>query len=240
MLTLALQHDVQTQAVPTERAMDIAVMFGLSLDGTQTHTIIPPIELPLAPGQIVFVTGTSGGGKSTLLQLINDSIADNPSHTLGSPPAPIWNDRLPDLPSRALVDVLATPEDEDDAQQPPATLEQVCHWLSLAGLNDAAVMLRKPNELSEGQRHRLRLAQAMAVAERSEASWSVLLIDEFGSTLDRTTAFALARSVRRWATGSNVCLVCATTHDDLLEPLCPDVLIEVKPGGVCEVHARSN
>jgi ABC-type ATPase with predicted acetyltransferase domain len=208
--------------------MDIAVMFGLSLDGTTTHTIVPPIDLTLAPGQITFVTGSSGGGKSTLLRLINEALTHQ--HVINA-------DGLPELPNQALVDALAQPE--ADAARPSASLKQVCHWLSLAGLNDAAVMLRNPDQLSEGQRHRLKLAQAMAIAERSPQPWSVLLIDEFGSTLDRPTAFALARCVRRWIAGSNVCLVCATTHDDLLEPLWPDVLVEVAPGGVCEVHRRS-
>ena len=217
--------------------MQIAVMFGLSLDGTHTHTIIPPIELALAPGQIAFVTGSSGGGKSTLLRLIEQAIAGKAVRDQPQAPRLIQSESLPALPDEALIDVLSEPE-VNHAAPPPATLQQTCHWLSLAGLNDAAVMLRTPSQLSEGQRHRLRLAQAMAVAERQAAPWSVLLIDEFGSTLDRTTAFALARSVRRWVAKSNVCLVAATTHDDLLEPLSPDVLVEVAPGGQCEVHQR--
>lgn len=213
-------------------------MFGLSLDGTQTHTIIPPIEINLSPSQIVFVTGVSGGGKSTILRLIREAIDDRAAANQ-SDPALICSDHLPDLPNETLVDALAQPQGQGDAASSSATLEEVCHWLSFAGLNDAAVMLRKPSQLSEGQRHRLKLAQAMAVAQRRPEAWSVLLIDEFGSTLDRTTAFALARSLRRWVAKSNVCLVCATTHDDLLEPLAPDVLVEVSPGGKCVVHYRS-
>lgn len=238
-ITLNLQHAVQSQAQPTARTMDVAVMFGLSLDGTHEHTIIPPIELTLNPGEVVFVTGVSGGGKSTLLRLISQAITDQQSDATTPSPALVWSDQLPDLPAEALVDALAQPEINADPSTPAATLKQVCHWLSLAGLNDAAVMLRKPEQLSEGQRHRLRLAQAMAVAERRNEAWTVLLIDEFGSTLDRITATALARSIRRWVGRSNVCLVCATTHDDLLEPLAPDVLVEVAPGGTCHVHRRS-
>lgn len=218
--------------------MQIAVMFGLSLDGTQTHTIIPPIQLTLKPSQVVFVTGVSGGGKSTLLRRISHAIAHPTTQSDSAAPALVCSDRMPALPDEALVDALALPEVQADDVLPAASLEQVCHWLSLAGLNDAAVMLRKPGQLSEGQRHRLKLAQAMACAHRRPEPWSVLLIDEFGSTLDRATAFALARSLRRWVAKSNVCLVCATTHDDLLEPLAPDVLVEVAPGGQCQVHRR--
>ena len=237
MITLQLQHDVQTQASPTKRTMDIAVMFGLSLDGTATHTIVPPTKLTLAPGELVFITGTSGGGKSTLLRLIRQGVIDAPENIRHATTSVIDASLLPQLTNEALVDTLARPE-VNDAAVSPASLEQVCRWLSLAGLNDAAVMLRKPYQLSEGQRHRLRIAQAMAVAERCTEPWAVLLADEFGSSLDRPTAFALARCVRRWVARSNTCFVCATTHDDLLEPLCPDVLIEVAPGGICDVHRR--
>ena len=87
---------------------------------------------------------------------------------------------------------------------------------------------------------RLRLAQALAVAERRPEPWSVLLADEFGSTLDRTTASVIAGSVRRWVRRSRVCFVAATAHDDLLEPLDPDVLVEVEPAGRCAVHHRSS
>ncbi|MEM9346849.1 MAG: ATP-binding cassette domain-containing protein [Planctomycetota bacterium] len=234
-LTLQLQHGVQTQAEPTERAMQVAVMFGLPLDGTAKHTIIPPIELTLSPGRLVFVTGVSGGGKSTLLRLIAQAMKDQaPGHA----PAIVFGDQLPALEDAALVDALATPEGQTSNPTPHAGLEQITNWLSMAGLNDAAVMLRKPNQLSEGQRHRLRLAQAMAIAHRLTEPWSVLLIDEFGSTLDRVTAAALARSVRRWVSRSKVCAVLATTHDDLLEPLAPEVLVELAPGGRCQVHQR--
>lgn len=236
--TLDLQHHVTTQANPTKRTMDIAVMFGLSLDGTSDHTIIPPIQLSLTRGQVVFVTGVSGGGKSTLLRLISQALTSNPSIPLEETPGLIWSDQLPELPDEAIVDALAQVQTLTKDNTAPADLDQVCRWLSLAGLNDAAVMLRKPKQLSEGQRHRLRLAQAMATAEQSPATWSVLLIDEFGSTLDRITAKALARSIRRWVSQSNVCLVCATTHDDLLESLAPDVLVQVAPGGQCDVHGR--
>ncbi|MEM6505828.1 MAG: ATP-binding cassette domain-containing protein [Planctomycetota bacterium] len=235
-LTLRLQHDVHTQAKPTDRAMQTAVMFGLPLDGTATHTVIPPIELTLSPGQLVFVTGVSGGGKSTLLRLIAQAIE---GQAPDEAPALVLGDQLPALEDAALVDALATPEGGTSAAMPHAELKQVTHWLSMAGLNDAAVMLRSPNQLSEGQHHRLRLAQAMATAQRSTASWSVLLLDEFGSTLDRFTAAALARSVRRWVGRSNVSAVLATTHDDLLEPLAPDLLVELTPGGQCQVHHRS-
>lgn len=232
--TIHIQHTVQTRTDATDRALEVAAMFGLTLDGRSEQVVLPPTKLALSPGRVVFVTGLSGGGKSTLLRLVANALIDGQGNDV---PGLVCADRLPALSRAALVDALAQPEGGVSAE--PATLKQVCGWLSRAGLNDAAVMLRRPNELSEGQRHRLRVAQAIAVAERSDTPWSVLLVDEFGSTLDRTTAQAMARSVAKWVRRSGVCLVAATAHDDLLEPLSPDVLVEVNPGdcAVNSVHA---
>lgn len=242
--TLNLQHSVHTLTQRTQRSMQVAVMFGLQLREHREQQVIPPTQLTLSAGKLVYITGVSGGGKSTMLRLIAESLPqpigtqDEPADT--PTPALVCADKLPSLPDLPLVDALARPEAADETSSDEAGLEQVTRWLSLAGLNDAAVMLRRPRELSEGQRHRLRLAQAFAVAERRPEPWSVLLADEFCSSLDRTTADAVARSVRRWVTKAGVCLVAATAHDDLLEALRPDVLIEVEPGGRCAVHARQS
>lgn len=240
-ISLCVQKKVEAQVSPSARVLDVAVMFGLSLDTDGCEVIVPPTELTLVPGQVVFITGVSGGGKSTLLRLCHDALVERGGGDVGGEagrPGVVNLDLLPRLPDVALVDGLARPECESGL--PEASLKTVCGWLSLAGLNDAAVMLRRPRDLSEGQRHRLRLAQGIGVAERGGHNWSVLLADEFGSSLDRTTAFGLARSVRRWVSRSGLCFVAATAHDDLLEPLDPDVLVEVGPGGVCSVHARGD
>ena len=111
-------------------------------------------------------------------------------------------------------------------------------WLGLAGLSESRVMLRRPCELSEGQRARLQLAHAIAAAERAQAPWSIVLADELGATLDRPTARAVAAGLRKWATRAGTCIVAATTHDDLLEPLCPDTLIVKEAGEAIEVLER--
>ncbi len=238
-LTLSLQASVKSCAMITPRSLHIAATFGLSLDHADEQLIIPPIHLTLAPGQIIFITGVSGGGKSTLLRRIKQSLCES-NQTSDSSPSIVSLDLLPALPDLPLVDALAKPTCEDDDDAPAIELERVCRWLSLAGLNDAAVMLRKPSELSDGQRHRLSLAQAFATTQQQHAAWSVLLADEFCSLLDRTTAHALAQSTRRWITQTNLCLVAATAHDDLLEALNPDVLVDLAPGGLCSVHQRPN
>ncbi|XAL97981.1 hypothetical protein OT109_10265 [Phycisphaeraceae bacterium D3-23] len=224
-ITLQLEHSVTCHAAASPRTAQVAGMFGLDPAGDRDVVIIPPTELTLGPGRVVFITGASGGGKSTLLRLIADGITQQPA---GGRPAVIQFDALAPDVGQALVDGF-------DADVP---LKDVLRWLSVAGLSDARVMLRRPGELSDGQRARLLLAHAIAQAERCDAPWAVVLADEFGATLDRPSARAVAAGVRKWASRAGVCVAAATTHDDLLEPLCPDTLIDKGPGAAIEVLER--
>ncbi len=191
-------------------------MFGIGADAGGRVAVLPPIQVHPRPGQVVFITGPSGGGKSTLLRCLSVAAVGEGLRVLDL-------DMLPGPADRPLVDCFG---DEP--------LDRVLGWLSMTGLNDAFVMLRHPSQLSDGQRARFALARLMAMAERLEGGESgedrphpVILCDEFCATLDRAAAFAVARNVRRWVTRhGRACFVAATTHDDLLEPLSPDVLIE--------------
>lgn len=227
-MQLNLRCSRTTHVEPSANVMQVAAMFGLGIDQQRDIDIVPQTQISIQPGQIIFITGISGGGKSTLLQQIHRACCE---HEL----AVIRFDELDDLPDRPLVDCFAD-----------LTLSRTMSLLSLAGLNDAFVMLRKPSELSDGQRYRLRLAQAMAMTEPSDfesideldesENLQVIMADEFGATLDRLTAKILAGNIRRWVDRQQVCFVAATTHDDLLEPLQPDVVIEKGFGEAMEVY----
>ena len=106
------------------------------------------------------------------------------------------------------------------------------YFLSLAGLNDAFVFLRKDNELSDGQMYRFRLAQAMAAKPKC------VFIDEFCAKLDRITAKIIAANVRKFADKFKTTFVVATTHDDLYEDLKPDVYVEKLFGDRCQFENR--
>jgi ABC-type ATPase with predicted acetyltransferase domain len=214
---------------PSSRMLHVASMFGLSLEPGASTPLIPPTTITLRPGQVVFITGASGGGKSTLLRLIAEATADHPRiHPIAFDAfdAGHANHETP------LIDAV------DDGRLP---MEAAMELLSLAGLNDARVMLRRPSELSDGQRHRYQLARAMAEVAclpSADDMLPLLLADEFTATLDRTTAAALARNVRKWVTRSQLCFIAATTHDDLLEPLEPDVLVEKPLGAGLKLSIR--
>jgi ABC-type ATPase with predicted acetyltransferase domain len=201
-------------------------MFGLGLDTDRTLELIPPTTLHLHPGQVVFVTGPSGSGKSTILRLIREHADAHPdtlrAADLDDQPAPA---------DRPLVDLL-----------PDRPLDQVLRLLSVAGLNDAWVLLRRPAQLSDGQRFRLRLALALdqvgSTRADPDAPLTVLLADEFAATLDRTTAAVIARNLARWVRPRPLAVALATTHDDLLEPLAPDTLLHKPLGESLQVLTR--
>ena len=220
-MQIQLHCQRRTRVEPSANVLQVAAMFGLGVDEQRLIDIVPETQFSLKPNQIIFITGASGGGKSTLLQLIATACERNDLPVLRF-------DELPDLPDRPLVDVFDN-----------LPLHETLRLLSLAGLNDAFVMLRKPSELSDGQRYRLRLAQAMACweddDEASDPCTGVILADEFGATLDRLTAKILAANVRKWVDRQPVCFIAATTHDDLLEPFSPDLVIDKGLGDDMEV-----
>lgn len=216
-----------TSVDPTPNVCQVALMFGLGLE-PRDLAVLPKTAVPLTPSQVVFITGPSGGGKSTLLGALTRALSRRDTVRV------IDFASLPDPPDVPLVDSFeGTP------------LEDVMADLSRAGLSDAFVWLRRPSELSDGQRYRYHVARAMHMLRRAEGqrrppALNVVIADEFGATLDRTTATILARNVRRWVTRSDqpVCFVAATTHDDLLEPLQPDVLVVKDFGDQIDVYTR--
>lgn len=121
---------------------------------------------------------------------------------------------LPDLP---LVDAL------------PGSLEERLGLLAACGLGEARLMLRTPAELSDGQRYRFRVAFALATGSR------FILLDEFAAVLDRTLAKVLAFNVRKLADRTGVGVLCATTHDDLIADLKPDVFVRCHGDGAIDV-----
>jgi len=220
---------------PSEAVLKTAEMFGIGLDETYEVTLFDGLAIEVRPGDVVFVTGPSGCGKSVLLARLAEALAA------------AW----PETPQVDLATV-ALPADRRviDLMRPP--LGQALRTLSTAGLADAFLLLRTPQELSDGQRYRLRLALAIencglriancglnnnepaaghaAVAVNPQSAIrnsqsSVLVADEFCSTLDRLCARAVAYRVRRMASQEGITVLAASAHDDLLEDLAPDVLI---------------
>ena len=99
------------------------------------------------------------------------------------------------------------------------TTTEAADLLAKAGISDAWIYIRKPSELSDGQRYRLKLAKVM------ETNADVWIADEFGAVLDRVTAKVVAFNMQKVARRLGKTLMVATTHTDLEEELGPDLVI---------------
>ena len=98
------------------------------------------------------------------------------------------------------------------------------------------MMSRSSRQLSDGERFRLRLALAYArVQQQPSPGPTLLLVDEFASVLDRTTARCLCSALRRWLAGFTAgpapTAVLATAHDDVRAWLTPDLTVEFSRDG---------
>ena len=209
MSVYQLSRSFSTAVEPTERVIQVATMFGLGLDESRKVVVLDNVELTIEPGDVVYVTGQSGSGKSVLLSELKQQMTG-------------WLD-LEELKvglDKPLVDCFA------------GDLSEALYYLSLAGLNDAFVFLRKASELSDGQMYRFRLAQAMAKKP------GCVFIDEFCATLDRITARVIAANVRKFADKFKTTFIVATTHDDLYEDLQPDVYVEKLFGNRCQIEQK--
>ncbi len=161
--------------------------------------------LAMSLGSIVLLTGPSGCGKSTLLRDTATAARRNGERVVDA--SALLARALTDRP---IIDLFTLP------------LLRSLRLLSAAGLGEAMLWARSASELSEGQRARLGIALAMA--RTSPRRDTLIVLDEFCSTLDRVTARCVARTLRRWCNHQpRVRVFCATAHDDLADALSPDL-----------------
>jgi len=182
----------------SQRVLECAEAFGLGLE-EKDFTVYDNLRIEVRQGDVVYITGQSGSGKSLLLKELAAQIA------LTQDVADIDKIELQDVP---LID------------QVGKTTDEAIRILNLAGLNDAYLFIRKPSELSDGQRYRFKVAKLM------ESGCKVWVADEFGAVLDRTTARVVAFNVRKFAKLCGATLIVATTHSDMLEELAPTLYVE--------------
>ncbi len=165
-----------------------------------TRLHIGPVNLNLADGEVIAITGPSGSGKSVLLRAIADLDPNTGSLRTQSGareemPAPEWRRKVAYLPAESgwWADTVAA-HFEHPEQADPASL----------GLPSEA-MGWEVARLSSGERQRLAFLRLLAYAP------DVLLLDEPTAPLDaENTALFEARLKRCIAAGTSVLLV---THD---------------------------
>lgn len=204
-ITIRYSQRACRRSLGTGRVCDL---FGLGEDPTP-HVVAEDWRLELRAGEVVLFTGPSGSGKSSLLRAVASQLR-------------AVNAREMPLPSRPVIDLRPGPGDA---------------WLSVlsgCGLGEARLLLRRPEELSDGQRERLRIALALATARdlADDQAPTFLVLDEFAAILDRPLARVLAYNVARQVRQFHLGLLAATTHQDLTEDLNPDVHVRCEDGRI--------
>lgn len=198
MTIYTITRGFTTRTERTDRVLEMAEAFGLGLSDTTFH-VFKELPVEVRQGDVVYITGQSGSGKSLLLRELHAQMVAE-----GKKVANIDEVVLED---RALID------------QVGANMNDAIELLSRAGINDAYLAVRKPAELSDGQRYRLRLAKLM------QEPADVWVADEFGAILDRVTAKAVAFNAAKLARIRGTTLMVATTHTDLGDELGPDLTV---------------
>ena len=149
-------------------------MAGLRLEGIRT-TVLEPVDLDVPAGELTFVSGPSGSGKSLLLRAVADLDPHDGEAWLGvtarsSLPAPEWRRRVGLLPAEShwwgelVGDHFAADAGEH--------LDRLGFGRDVLGWTVA--------RLSTGERQRLALARLLANGPE------VLLLDEATANLDPT------------------------------------------------------
>jgi len=191
-----------TSVQRSPRVLEIAEAFGLGLSEKE-FVVYNNLEIEINSGDIVYITGQSGSGKSLLLQDLTEKMRAS-----GLKVADLNSIEM--KPNCPVIDQLGK------------TTTNAADLLAKAGISDAWIYIRQPNELSDGQRYRLKLAKVM------ESDADVWIADEFGAILDRVTAKVIAFNMQKVARKLGKILMVATTHTDLMEELGPSLTITKK------------
>ncbi len=200
---LRLDVSVCPAVMPVSRRVrDLCRQFGIA-PRHQTTVLVHDLVVPLRPGRILLVTGPSGTGKSAILRCIAGQLASRAIQVGQGQP----HNRS------AIVDQVA----------PDRPLAEAISILTVCGLGEPRLWLRRYSDLSDGEQFRVKLAMAMGAA--AARPHSVLLVDEFCAILHRRLACAMAFNLRKMVSVNHLCLIAATTHDDLAADLQPDLLL---------------
>lgn len=198
-MTYTISRSFATSVERTPRVLEAAEAFGLGLSDKE-FVVYDNLELDIRDGDVVYITGQSGSGKSLLLRDLAAKMSEEGKKVMDL-------DKVV-LEEKPVVELLGK------------NMHEALELLSRAGISDAWIYIRKPSELSDGQRYRLKLAMVL------DSGADVWIADEFGAVLDRTTAKVVAYNMAKVARREGKIFMVATTHSDMIEELAPDVFIE--------------
>lgn len=201
-----------SQVKVTKKTVAVMKMFGLDLERLRVKAFTHKCRVTLNDGDICYIVGASGAGKSVILREIYSQTPEN---------------------ERVRLDDIELEDDRSVVDCIDGSFFESLKALSKAGLNDVFTVLQTPSKLSEGQKYRYRLAKAIASGAKT------IFADEFCSNLDRITAAVIAYNIHKLAKRFGRRFVLASSHDDLLGDLAADVLVIKHLTGETEVVYRN-
>lgn len=202
--------NVNYEFLPKTPSVNAAVVmdhFGVGFE-IGRKVIADGLELPLRPGDVVLFNGPSGSGKSSLMRAATAQLNG------------VVNADTLELGTAILVDAL------------PTSTGESLSLLAACGLGEAQLLLRTPQQLSDGQRYRFRLALAFS----KQPQW--IVADEFTAALDRPLAKVIAFNIRKLASRLGISCLLGTTHTDIIDDLQPDVLVQCSFEGEVKITRR--
>jgi len=184
-----------------------AVGLARRIEGAVPHTLVNGIELSVAKGEFLAITGPSGSGKSSLLYLLG--LLDAPSEgeviICGQPTSKLSESERADvrltrcgfvfqfhflLPEFTALDNVLLPMRAAGKMGDKEMRERGLELLTSLGLKDHAD--KRPNQLSAGQRQRVAIARALS--NRPE----IIVADEPTGALDTASTeqvFGILRDI---------------------------------------------
>ena len=212
LLKIKVDKSFKTKTRVTKRTIEVAKAFGIGVDDEKVFHVFRDFEIDVNPGDIIYVTGESGSGKSILLKALARELSKHDEFG-----GVIMDQEIEVNPNEILIHGVG------------GNASEAMKILSMVGLNEAYLFVRRYRELSEGQKYRYKLAKAFWSGRKT------IIFDEFCSTLDRVTAKIVAYLAQKFCRKTGRTLIVATTHEDLLEDLNPNLLIRKSFGSSVEV-----
>lgn len=208
MITLAANKKFEWDLPVTEKSASVLRAFGMTVQRLKNNVITHQCEVKLGGGEICYITGPSGSGKSVLIREFYNNFSSDEKININDIPLPDGK-TCADCFDGGFLETLRT--------------------LSCAGLTDVFCVLNSPANLSDGQKYRYRTAKALAGDAR------FIFADEFCSNLDRVTAAVISANIRKFATTRGKAFVLASSHEDLLADLQPEIIVIKHLAGQAEV-----
>ncbi len=206
------------------------------------------VDLTVAPGEMVAITGRSGSGKSTLINLAggletatSGDVVINERSLNGASRGELAEVRRRQVgyvfQNLNLIDDLTAGENvslpaELDGVKPAVARRWAGHALRTVGVEELAD--RFPHEMSGGQRQRVAIARA--VIAPAEGQRRLILADEPTAALDEMTARTVYDLLASLAADGATVIV--ATHDNQLAAYA-DRVVRLADGSVDQVTSRS-